>query len=185
MNNSDIAITRQRVIHQVWIQLLRLPSIVLVQEFLGIEIRDTYHLAIRTHNSILHGIFLLRSKTREFNPEISTIGSLLELIVVGDGPVVEIAYYKDMLSRFGLATSVGTKSDLSIIVLVVIDAIDDTRRAIGKRRIVRNTSASCSSSCFVSRSHGEFEVVVALLVQCLGVRHLGTRSGFNYLAVEF
>ena len=181
MNHSHISITLCRII----VDISRNPLIIAMQYFLRVEIRDTYDLAICTHHNVLHCILCIRSQTCELDPEICAIVSLLELVIIRDCPIIEITYHKDMFSRLGLATCISTEGYFGLIVLIIVDTIDDTCRAISLGRRRRYACKSIGSYCFCTIISRELKVVVTLLSQSVLVCKLCTCRCFHYFTIEF
>ena len=163
LKNCDVAITLCGIVALV----ARNPFVIWMLEFGGIEIRNAHHFAISTNHYVLHSVLLTRVETCEFNPEVCTIISLLELVIVRDGPFVEITYDKYIFRRFSFASCICTKGNFSRVNFVVVDTIDDTFRAVCFGRCVRHASERSSLSCLRTRSSSKLNVIVTLFAECI------------------
>ena len=180
LKNCDIAITLCRIVALV----ARNPFVIWMLEFGGIEVRNAHHFAISTNHYILHSVLLTRVETCEFNPEVCTIVSLLELVIIRDGPFIKITYNKYIFRRFSFASCICTKGDFSRVNFVVVDTIDDTLRAVCFGRSIRHASERSSLSCLRTRSSSKLNVIVTLFAECIFMCELCTSSCLNSLAID-
>ena len=181
LENCYIAITLCGIIALV----TRNPFVIWMLEFGGIEIRNAHHFAISTNHYVLHSVLLTRVETCEFNPEVSTIVSLLELVIVRDGPFVEITHNKDIFSRLSFASCICTKGNFSRVNLIIIDTIYDTSRTISLGWSVWHASESSSFSCLCTRSSSKLNIIVTLFCKSIIMCELCTGSSLNSLAIDF
>ena len=165
LNNSHITITLFRIVAHVPFD----PFVVAMKHFLRVEVRDAHDLAIRTYNNILHSILLTRVKSSEFNPEVCTIVSLLELVVVGDSPVVEITYHEDVFRRSRFASCICTKGYFARVFLIIVNTIQNPRRAVCLGRIIWHAGKDRGSGCFLARNSRKLNVIVALFSESVDV----------------
>ena len=153
-----------------------------MQYLLREEVRDALNYTISTDYHILHRVLLLRSEACEFDPEIVAV--LLELVLIGYLPVIEVAHHEDMLSSLCLASSISTESNLSRIVVVVVDTHIYTCWACLQFWDTSHASERLGLCLLVACGSCKFEVVVATLAEGIAMLDLSALSLLHELTID-